>query len=74
MSYEIIWSRRSTAELREIQRYIANHNPTAAVELVTEIIERVNRLSDQPLTGGLVRSHDAHQARQVIIGRYRVIY
>ena len=49
---EVVWTRRSLRELEAIGDYIAEHNPAAALRIVTAIHTRTrNLLSENPFIG-----------------------
>lgn len=74
MSYDIIWSRRATQELQEIAAYIADDNANAASRFVANVIDRVQRLALLPGLGGVFPDPRGRILRQMIVGKYRVVY
>ena len=45
------WSRAGSQDLESIQRYVGRDNPDAAIEMVLEIIRRVEVLAEHPGIG-----------------------
>jgi len=46
------YSKRALAQLDSIHRYIAQHNPRAAAQVVARIEELCDKLGDLPAWGG----------------------
>ncbi len=66
------WSRRALADLERVARHIAADKPTAAVEFVAEVRQRVGRLSAFPLLG---RPGPLDETRELVVHRnYLVTY
>ncbi|MDX1967570.1 MAG: type II toxin-antitoxin system RelE/ParE family toxin [Planctomycetaceae bacterium] len=74
MSYDIIWSQRATQELQEIAAYSADDNANAASRFVANVIHRVQRLALLPGLGGMFPDPCGRILRQIIVGKYRVVY
>lgn len=74
MDYQSIWSTEAKEDLEEIVSYIALDRPKAAARVRAKILKRVRLLQEFPLLGmGLSRSPRA-RIRQIVSGKYRVIY
>ncbi|MCA9795223.1 MAG: type II toxin-antitoxin system RelE/ParE family toxin [Candidatus Eremiobacteraeota bacterium] len=71
---EIIWSRRATKNLEEIQDYIALDDPLAADAFLDRIEEMVDGLLDYPKIGRIVPELRNETFRERIYGHYRIIY
>jgi len=72
--YHIIWSRRAKRELQSIRDYIAAHNAHAATQVVERILKQVSLLESVPLIGAPYVDAAGRPARQLVSGRYRIIY
>jgi len=70
------WTPKAYEDLDEIQRFIEEDNPEAAVQTVLHIIERVEQLRAFPESGPLLREkrwpHDA--MRSLVVGSHLVFY
>ena len=60
--------------LAEIQDFIARANPDAAERLVHRIVERGDGLSQFPEMGRMVPEPSGTGLREIIEGRYRIVY
>ncbi len=74
MDWEIVWTHRSRRDLRAIHDYIAEGNPTAAVEVVDAIMQRVELLQTVPRMGKHYITRNGQEIRQVVSGKYRIFY
>lgn len=72
--HELIWSQRAVRELETIARYIARENEQAADKLKREILQRTLLVASQPGIGSFLLDFDDPALRQIVVGRYRVIY
>ena len=71
---KVIWSEQAFSRLIEIQDFIASANPQAAVALVQEIAERGDALARFPEMGRTVQELPGTGLREIIEGRYRIVY
>ena len=60
--------------LIEIQDFIARANPKAAAQLVDRIVERGDALAKFPEMGRTVPELPGTGIREIIEGRYRIVY
>lgn len=70
----IVWSPLALERVEDIADYIAEDNPTAAVEWVDGLFASVDRLVEHPESGRIVPEVGTRRFREVIFGAYRVIY
>jgi toxin ParE1/3/4 len=70
---ELFTSRRAEEELREIWRYIAAENPTAANRLLLRIDDKLQILRDFPGMGTL-RDDIRPGLRMLVEGNYLLLY
>ena len=71
---KVIWTEQALARLIEIQDFIAGANPDAAERLVHRIVERGDELSKFPEMGRTVPELPGTGIREIIEGRYRIVY
>jgi toxin ParE1/3/4 len=71
---KVIWTQQALVRLVEIQDYIARANPYAAERLVHRIVERGHGLSRFPEMGRTVPELSGTGIREIIEGRYRIVY
>jgi toxin ParE1/3/4 len=74
MDRELIWSARAQTELKAIREYIAVDNETAADRMIAEILERMEVVRQVPTIGAPFRDRQAREGRQIVVGKYRIIY
>lgn len=71
---KLVWSPLALERIVEIGEYIAQDRPQAAADWVEEIFASVRRLGRFPASGRRLPESDRTDLREVIHGRYRVIY
>jgi toxin ParE1/3/4 len=71
---KVIWSEQALARLVEIQDFIARANITAAEQLIHRIVARGDGLAKFPEMGRAVPELPGTGIREVIEGRYRIVY
>ncbi|ESQ10963.1 MAG: type II toxin-antitoxin system RelE/ParE family toxin [Thiohalocapsa sp. PB-PSB1] len=71
---KVEWSPLALERVEDIAQYIAQDNPDAAAQWVTELFDTVERLAEFPESGRTVPEVGVHRIREVIFGAYRVIY
>jgi toxin ParE1/3/4 len=71
---KLVWSPRALERVVEIGEYIARDYPDAAADWVESIFASVKRLARFPLSGRPVPESQRTDLREVIHGKYRVIY
>ncbi len=70
----IIWSRSASGDLKKIAVYIANDSAKAAKAQVATLIKRAKILEKFPEIGRPVPELKDIHFRQILEGRYRIIY
>lgn len=71
---QIIWTEPATNDLNEIAEYIALNNPTAAAELVADILAKVERLEQFPQSGKIPLAIPELNYRELTASPCRVLY
>ena len=71
---KVIWTEQALVRLIEIQEFIARANPDAAEQLGHRVVERGDGLSKFPAMGRTVPELPGTGIREVIEGRYRIVY
>ena len=72
MDYKVVWSDLALEDLQLILHHLSEHQPQAALGVVTKIIERVETLERFPSAGDVYRKQGP--IRQVFSGVYRIFY
>lgn len=70
----VAWTEHALRCLSEIEAYIDEDDPAAAVVFIERLIRRTDLLIDQPLAGRLVPEVPGRELRELIEGNYRIVY
>lgn len=71
---KVIVSHTARGNLRAIRDYYAETSPAYARRVIENIYRRLQQLSRFPESGAVLEEYAIPQIRQVIEGRYRIIY
>ena len=71
---EVTWSPRAVTDLEEIRAYIAADSTAYADLTVRRIVASVERLNVFPDSGRMVPERRSPGLREVIVGKFRVVY
>jgi plasmid stabilization system protein ParE len=66
------WTLRALTRLAEIRAFVERDDPAAAARLLDRILNRAEALARFPRQGR--RMPEFPRVREVIVGRYRVVY
>ena len=72
--HRVTWSRQARHGLDEILGYIARDSPSAAERMLDEVIGAAESLSALGERGRIVPELDEPTVRELLVGRYRLIY
>jgi toxin ParE1/3/4 len=70
----ILWSPQSLRDLEAIREYIAKDSEHYAGLTIARIFSAVEQLIQFPHSGHIVPERDEPEIREVIVGRFRVVY
>lgn len=70
----IVWSLLALERVEDIDRYIVEDKPDAAVHWVDDLFATVERLADSPKRGRMISEVGSSRINEMIFGTYRVIY
>lgn len=71
----LVYSADAIADLDRLRRFIAEHDPAAALRIVDALIDRIERLADHPAMGRLLDDSPALLAvREFAFGDHVVRY
>lgn len=70
----VVWSDEAEERLWEIEQYIAEDNPAAAVRLTDRLLERTLLLEHFPEMGRMVPEYGEPRLRELVEGNYRIFY
>jgi toxin ParE1/3/4 len=71
---KIIWSRKSSNDLKNIYNYIAQNSLFFAKKTIDKLYIRTQILKDFPEIGKIVPEFEVEHIRELIEGNYRIIY
>ena len=71
---KILFSATANEDLAQIVRYISRDKPVAAKKWAAEIRASVEKLSEFPKLGRIVPEYADENIREIIKGRYRIVY
>ena len=71
----LVYSSEAVADLVRLRAFIAEHNPTAAAQIASKLVERINYLQAFPEIGRMVGEAPTPQViRDFAFGKYVVRY
>lgn len=71
---QILWSPQSLRDLSAIRDYIAEDSEHYANLTLTRLFSSVERLLNFPQSGRIVPEKDDPEIREIIVGRFRIVY
>jgi len=74
MAFQIVWSQTAVEDLREIVKFIALDDATAAASLAERILTRIERAAELPFCNRAVPERAERSVREVILKPYRIVY
>jgi addiction module RelE/StbE family toxin len=71
---KIVWTEIAVIDLKEIFDYIADDSTRYASITTQKIYQRVQEINGNPFLGRIVPEFDEKLIRELIEGKYRIIY
>lgn len=71
---KIRWSPLAVERASEIVDYISEDSPVAADKWIHTVFSKVEQLQSHPELGRIVPEINEHQFRELIYGKYRIVY
>ena len=71
---KVLWTESAVSQLQAIHDYLAQTSPNYAVRIVDRLTRRSIQISTFPNAGRMVPEFERAEIREVIEGRYRIIY
>jgi toxin ParE1/3/4 len=71
---KVLWTDSAVAQLQAIHDYLAQTSPEYALLIIDRLTKRSIQFSAFPLSGRIVPEYELNEVREVIEGRYRIIY
>ena len=70
----VLWTASALAQLQAIHDYLAQTSPDYAVRIIDRLTMRSIQIAKFPNSGRMVPEYERKEIREVIEGRYRIIY
>ena len=71
---KVTWSPLADEQVDAAVAYVAQHNPTAALEWLERLLDHVKTLARFPDSGRIVPETQREDIREIIVSPYRVMY
>jgi plasmid stabilization system protein ParE len=71
---KVFWTEQALACLTEIEDFISQDDPAAAVQLIEKLIARTDILQAQPHAGRRVPEVPKSAFRELVEANYRIVY
>ena len=71
---KVLWTDSAIAQLQAIHDYLGQTSPEYALRIVDRLTRRSIQISAFPYSGRVVPEYESDEIREVIEGRYRIIY
>ena len=71
---KVLWTASAVAQLQAIHDYLSQTSPEYALTIVDCLTRRSIQIATFPLSGRMVPEYELNEVREVIEGRYRIIY
>ena len=71
---KVHWTARAEARLDAINAFIAQDNPAAARRIVLDLLRRSQQIATFPASGRCVADYAREDVRELIEGKYRIVY
>ena len=71
---KVLWTDSAVAQLQAIHDYLAQTSPDYALRIVDRLTRRSIQIAVLPNSGRMVPEFERNEIREVIEGRYRIIY
>lgn len=68
------WTKRARSNLREVRTFIASDSSSRASRVIDNILDATEQLERFPEMGGVVEQWGRDDIRELLVGKYRVIY
>lgn len=71
---KVTWSERAERDAEEIAQFIGRDSPAAAIDWLEKTFEAVEDLPEFPMLGRIVPEFGIETIRELVRGRYRIVY
>lgn len=74
MKLKLLWTKEALLQLQEIEDYLSEDNPAAAIEFVDKLISIAESLVENPERGRIVPELTFENIRELLYKNYRIVY
>jgi toxin ParE1/3/4 len=74
MDFDLAWTESAARAFEGAMDYLGERNPDAAKRIAKSILDRVELLRSVPFMGKVYPKATRFEVRQVVVGRYRILY
>ena len=71
---KVLWTDAAVGQLQGIHDYLAQTSPEYALRMIDRLTKRSIQIAAFPMSGRMVPEYELNEVREVIDGRYRIIY
>ncbi len=71
---KIRWTKEALYNIQEIEDFISQDNPTAAIKFTDKLISLVEKIIEFPKRGRIVPELSIEQIREILYKNYRIVY
>jgi plasmid stabilization system protein ParE len=71
---KLYWTKEALVRIREIEAFISNDNPDAAIEFTDKLITLSESITDYPEKGRVVPELSIESIREILYKGYRIVY
>ncbi len=71
---KVLWTDSAVAQLQAVHDYLAQTSPDYAIRIIDRLTRRSIQIAAFPNSGRMVPEYERNEIREVIEGRYRIIY
>ena len=71
---KVLWTKNAKIQLLSVEEFIANDNPSGAIDFTDEIINLAETLAEYPEKGRVVPELSHSNIRELLYKKYRIVY
>ena len=71
---KLLWTEEALERLKEIEEYISQDNPAAAINFVDKLVSLAETITDNPEKGRILPELSLEFIRELIHNNYRIVY
>ena len=71
---KVLWTKNAKIQLQNVEEFIANDNPSGAIDFTDELIDLAETLAEYPEKGRVVPELSHSNIRELLNKNYRIVY